>query len=151
MKYFNEENKYEKPTLIKFDKPETIKLKDLNNFLEQYKPFNTADVYAYERFEYGDFDNWVDAIYMSITIDAGYSKYFNEDKGIYKAGEYSFVLQSIFWNYSLNKPFWIDAPQIGFNNLSKGYKNLDEIEITLDGVFVISMHDKQKLESEYRF
>lgn len=140
MRYFNENNKYEKPVLIKFEKPEVIKLKDLNDFLKEYRPYGTADVYAYQKIEYGDYGHYVNAIFMSITVDVGSSKYIEETQ------KYRFCLHNSFWYYEENKPFWEKCPRIGYEYLGKNYKSIEDIEITLDGVFVISMHDKQCIE-----
>ena len=149
MKYFNENNEYKEPTLIKFDTPKVIKLVDLRDFLKQYEPFPCSDVFVYERFEYGDFDNWVDGIIQSITIDPTFTKYYNKQEGIFEPGDYKFCLQNTFWNYSKDKPFWTKAPSLGyFEPLASKYKSINDIEISIEGVFVISWSDKSKIEGK---
>ena len=151
MRYFNEQNEYKEPTLIKFEQPKIIKLSQLREFLDQYKPFACADVYLYEKFEYGDYDNWVEAIIRNKTIDASFSQVHRKPLGIFKKGQTRFTLKDDFWYYKEDYPFWLDCPTEGYND---GYKNIcryiDKVEICVEGVYVISWSDKQKIESKYK-
>lgn len=151
MKYFNENNQYKEPTLIKFDEPKIIKLSELRDFLDQYKPFPCSEVWLYEKFEYGDYDNWVEAIIMSKTIDASFTKVYRKPLGIFKKGQTRFCIQDAFWYYHENYPFWLKAPQLGYND---GYKSIhryiDKVQIQVEGVYIISWSDKEKIEREYK-
>ena len=145
-KYFTEENEYKGPILIKFDEPKVIKITELKDFLEYYTPFPCSDVYLYERFEYGDFDNWVDAIIESVSIDPKYSKFIKEDEGVFKAGETYWSIMSKFWNYCESKPFWKEPLQTGYDGNHKHTVFLHEITLTIHGVYIISWEDKRKIE-----
>jgi hypothetical protein len=151
MRYFNEQNPYTKPTLIKFDEPKIIPLSSLRDFLKEYEPFACSDVWLYERFEYGDYDNWINAIIMSKTIDAGFSKVYRKPQGIYKAGQTSFSIVDTFWSYKEDYPFWLDCPSEGY---STGYitktRYIDKVMIKVEGVFIISWTDKNDIENKYR-
>lgn len=142
-KYFNENNKYIEPTLIKFVKPIKIKLCELNDFLDSYRPFSCADVYLYERFEYGDYDNWVDAIIESKTIDAGFSHVYRKEEGIFKAGHTDWSIVTKFWNYcgKFDK-FWTKPLQTAYDGGINHSRYIDKIEITVYGVYVISQYHK---------
>ena len=146
-KYFTGTTTYVEPTLIKFDQPKKIKLCELHSFLDSYKPFPCCYVWTYSRMEYGDFDNYVNAIIEDITIDAGFSRVYHKDAGIYKAGETSYCLVSRFWNYRAGKAFWIKCPTASYDS-TRGCKDITDIEITIDGVYVISYSDKDRMEKE---
>lgn len=146
MEYFNETNQYKEPTLIKFEQPKTLLLKDLRSFLDAYKPFACSDAYAYGVIEYGDFDNYMRVIYEDVSIDVGFSTLFKEDSGIYKKGQYSITTVSHFWAYRENYPFWKDALIKGYESFHKPTNSLEDVEIKISGVYVISWNDKEKLE-----
>lgn len=131
-------NNYKNPTLIKFKEPKVIKLKELNTFLGKYKPFSCADVYAYEKFEYGDFGNYVEAISASRTINLSYTNFFET------TGKYNFSIQDCFWHFNKDKAFWNEAPETGFSDYQG--TSLFDIEVQLDGVYVISWSDKEDIE-----
>lgn len=146
-RYFNEHNNYIMPTLIKFVEPVKIKLCDLHDFLDSYKPFPCSEVYLYERFEYGDYDNWVDAIIESKTIDAGYSKVYRKARGINKAGHTNWSIVTKFWNYFGDKDkFWERPLQTGFDCSSEHSRYIDKIEINVYGVYVISQYHKDNFD-----
>ena len=132
------EDQYIKPTLIKFKESKTVKLKELKSFLNKYKPFPCADVYAYERFQYGDFDNYVEAISASRTINLSYTNFFET------IGKYNFSIQDCFWDFNKDKAFWNEAPEIGFSDYQG--TSLFDIEVQLDGVYIISWSDKEDIE-----
>lgn len=146
--YFTEDNKYIKPTLIKFDNPIKIKLCELNKFLDSYKPFPCADVYLYEKFEYGDYDNWIDAIIESKTIDACHSCVYRKEKGVFKAGQTSWGVVIKFWSYfGIKDKFWKRPLQTGYDCSIINTKYIDEIEISVDGVYIISQYHKDNFDS----
>lgn len=146
-KFYGEHEKYVEPTLIRFVKPVKIKLSELGEFLDSYRPFPCADVWAYGEFEYGDFDNHVRAVYESIAVDPKYSKVFRKKSGIYKAGQTNFSIIDHFWYYRENYPFWKECPSVGYNDSYKGYRYIDKVEIELNGVYIISWSDKTKIEN----
>lgn len=142
-KYFNEHNTYIEPTLIVFSKPRKIKLCDLNKFLDSYRPFTCADVYLYEKFEYGDFDNICEAIVESKTIDPCYSKVYRKSSGIYKTGYTDWSIVSKFWNYHKGRDkFWEKPLQTGYDSETYSTRYIDKIEINVQGVYIISWEDK---------
>ena len=143
--YFDNHEKYKHPMLIKFYRPQKIKFTEINDFLDFYRPFFCSQVYIYNRFEYGDFDNWVDGISESITISP-YSKTIKEDGGIYKAGDVRWSLVSKFWHFDQHTPFWMSAPDSGYNTPTCHSNNIDEIEVFVDGVMIISDSDKRDFE-----
>lgn len=149
-RYFNENNNYIEPTLVSFANPIKIKLSELRDFLDSYKPFACSDVYLYERFEYGDFDNWVEGIIESKTVDASFSRVYRKPRGIFKKGQTQYSIRDTFWHYRPNYPFWKFCPQVGYND---GYNNIcrhiDKVEIMVYGVYIISWTDKTKIEDEY--
>lgn len=146
-KYFNEQNNYIMPTLIKFVNPIKIKLCELNQFLNSYKPSPSSEVYLYERFEYGMFDNWVDAIIESKTIDACFSKVHRKSQGIYKAGQTEWCIVNKFWNYLGDKDkFWERPLTTGYNSLNVSARFIDKIEITVYGVYIISKYHKDNFD-----
>ena len=148
-KYFNEGNEYQKPVLIKFDEPVKVKLCELDTFLSQYKPFNCSDVWLFQRFEYGDYDNWVSAIIESKNISPVFSQVYREEKGIYNAGDTSWCIVDSFWYYREDYPFWKFCPIKGYSSgIRKQF--IDEIEINVYGVYVISWSDKEKIEAKER-
>ena len=142
MKYFNDQNEYKEPILIKFDAPKVIKLHELRKFLDYYKPFPCADVYAYQEFSYGDFDNHVSAVLSSATIDVSFSKKKDDIDLTY------FCTQKAFWHYNKNKPFWKEELQLGYNSPRQALASIFDVEIEIDGVYVISWHDKSQMEGK---
>ena len=148
--YFNDTNPYKEPILIKFDEPIEIRLCDYSEFLDSYKPFYCCDVYGYERFEYGDFDNWMDAIIMNKSISPSFSHYHEKQEGIYNEGDVSYCIQTMFWNYSNNnKPFWDKVPTVGYEDVYKpNLKKIEDIKVKVDGIYVISWSDKDKVRKQ---
>ena len=134
---------YKKPTLIRFEKPEKIKLCDLREFMQSYKPFYCSDVYLYERFEYGDFGHYANAMVKNIFVDPAYS-YVNRETGKTRweliTEFYAFVptfnnKMDAFWNRPIREVFCDKADTT----------YIDEIEIEVFGVFAISWSDKDKI------
>ena len=134
---------YKKPTLIRFEKPKKIKLCDLRDFMQSYKPFYCSDVYLYERFEYGDFGHYTSAMIKNIFVDPAYS-YVDRETGKTR--------------WELITEFYAVVPT--FNNKMDAFWNrpirevlsdkadttyIDEIEIEVSGVFVISWTDRDKI------
>ena len=150
-KYFTETNEYQKPTFITFDAPKTIKLHQLEDFLDEYRPFHCADVYIYSAFEFGDFENWVDAIVKNVYIDPKYSRYIKEDEGgIYTKGKTKYSIVHEFWDYNADTPFWNECTTQGYGD-SQVCNNINELEITIKGLFVISWSDKEQIEFGAKF
>lgn len=146
-KYFTEEHKYTKPELIKFEKPVKVKLCELDRFLGAYKPFNCSDVYAYETFEYGDYGNYVRAIVESKTLDPKYCHKHTQAGGIYEAGEWEFAIRDSFWHYKEDYPFWMFRTNVGYAD-RKAF-DMHDIEVEIEGVYVISWADKNEIEKQY--
>ena len=134
---------YKKPTLIRFENPKKIKLCDLREFMQSYKPFYCSDVYLYERFEYGDFGHYSNAMIKNIFVDPGYS-YVDRETGKTR--------------WELITEFYPVVPT--FNNKMDAFWNrpirevlsdkaettyIDEIEIEVSGVFVLSWTDRDKI------
>ena len=146
-KYFNENNKYTKPTLIKFEIPKEIRFVDLGKFLDYYKPFACSEVYMYAKFEYGDFDNYVEAIIESESIDPKYCKFVEKSEGMFKAGETIWSIMSKFWYYRENYPFWNEPLHTGYNGgITKHSVFLHDVTIQIQGVYIISDADKRAIE-----
>ena len=134
---------YKSPTLIRFEKPKKIKLCDLREFMQSYKPFYCSDVYLYERFEYGDFGHYTNAMIKNIFVDPAYS-YVDRETGKTR--------------WELITEFYTVVPT--FNNKMDAFWNrpirevlsdkadttyIDEIEIEVSGVFVMSWTDRDKI------
>lgn len=139
---------YKNPQFINLEKPETIFLKDLDDFLKRYTPSGCV-AYLAEKFEYGDYDNWVHAIIESKTVDPKFSKTFDTDQGIYKAGDIRFSLRDAFWHYRENYPFWLFKPEIGYSTNTVKEKRIEDIKITVESIFIISTQDQKRIEAEY--
>lgn len=138
---------YKNPTVIKFNKAMRVKLRDFDRTIEKYKPFYCSSAWAVEKFEYGDFDNWVTAVIESVLIDAKYSQYYEKDAGIFKAGETKWSLVQRFWYFRKNEAFWNKMPTIGYPGGSSHHsKTIDDIYVNIDSIFVISDEDKRKIE-----
>ena len=142
MRDYNPEFNYKEPTLIKFEQPLKVKLAELANVLNNYKPFPCADVYVYERCEYGDYGNWIDTICESIDINPRFSH--TKEDGV------SFCLTQHFWRYKEGKAFWKDCPSRCCQDVSGRLGKLEDIEINIDGVYVISWTDKDKMENNLK-
>ena len=134
---------YINPTLIQFEKPKKVKLCDLRDFMQSYKPFYCSDVYLYEQFEYGDFGHYTNALIKNIFVDPAYS-YVNRETGK--------------THWELITEFYTVVPT--FNNKMDAFCNrpirevlcgkagttyIDEIEIEVSGVFVMSLTDRDKI------
>lgn len=143
MKFERYLKNYNKPTLIRFEKPEKIKLCDLREFMQSCKPFYCSDVYLYERFEYGDVGHYANAMIKNIFVDPAYS-YVDRETGKTR--------------WELITEFYPVVPT--FNNKMDAFWNrpirevlsdkadttyIDEIEIEVSGVFVISWGDRDKI------
>ena len=136
---------YKKPTLIRFETPKKIKLCDLREFMQSYKPFYCSDVYLYERFEYGDFGRYANAMIENIFVDPAYS-YVDRATGkthweliteLYAVVPTFDNKMNAFWNRPIREVFCDKADTT----------YIDEIEIEVFGVFVISWADKDKIAS----
>lgn len=134
---------YTKPTLIRFEKPKKIKLCDLREFMQSYKPFYCSDVYLYERFEYGDFGHYANAMIKNIFVDPAYS-YVDRETGKTRwelITEFYPVVPTFnnkmdaFWNRPIREAFCGKA----------GTTYIDEVEIEVSGVFVMSWTDRDKI------
>ena len=149
-KYFTETNQYEKPMFIKFDEPKTIKLTELKDFIEEYRPFPCSDVYLYSIFEFGNFDNYVDAIIKNVYIDPKYSRYIKEDEGgIYTKGKTRYSIATEFWHYQEDEAFWNKNTEAGYDD--QVCDNIDELEVNIEGLFIISWSDKEQIEFGTKF
>ena len=148
-RYFKEYSDYKGPTLIKFEKPMTIKLCELYEFLKVYEPFPCSKVWPYQTFEYGDFDNHVEAIIDSMLIDACYSHVYRKAKGIFKAGQTEFSVRSSFWYFKKNYPFWREAQHVGYSSFDSIQRKryIDKVEVTVEGVYIISDSDMKEIEN----
>lgn len=134
---------YMNPTLIRFEKPKKIKLCDLRDFMQSYKPFYCFDVYLYEQFEYGDFGHYVGAMIKNIFVDPAYS-YVDRETGktrweliteFYTVAPTFNNKMDAFWNRPIR--------EVLSDNAETTY--IDEIEIEVSGVFVISWTDRDKI------
>lgn len=70
-----------------FEKSKNVKLKDL---------FKDRNIHYIRRFEYGDFDNWVDAVITAMDVSLNYTSYFEESEGIFEEGDCSICLKQTF-------------------------------------------------------
>ena len=70
-----------------FKEPKNIKLKDL---------FKNRNIYYVRRFEYGDFDNWVNAVITAMDVSLNYTSYFEKSEGIFEEGDCSVCLKQTF-------------------------------------------------------
>ena len=134
---------YKKPTLIRFETPKKIKLCDLREFMQSYKPFYCSDVYLYERFEYGDVGHYANALIKNIFIDPAYS-YVDRETGKTRwelITEFYDVVPTFnnkmdaFWKRPIREVFC--------DKYNTNY--IDEIEIEVFGVFVMSWTDRDKI------
>lgn len=141
---------YEKPILIKFEAPQIVKIKNLETFLKQFTNSYTQSAYGYESFQYGDYDNLVNALIDSITVDPQFSHYYAEDKGIYSAGETDFSIKTNFWYISnsdnVSRPFWLDRSAVGYR--SQKARSIEDLYVELNGVFIIDNVDKSNIVCE---
>ena len=111
--------------------------------MQSYKPFYCSDVYLYERFEYGDFGHYTSAMIKNVFVDPAYS-YVDRETGKTR--------------WELITEFYPVVPT--FNNKMDAFWNrpirevlsdkaettyIDEIEIEVFGVFVISWGDRDKI------
>lgn len=134
---------YINPTLIRFEKPKKIKLCDLRDFMQSYKPFYCFDVYLYEQFEYGDFGHYTSAMIKNIFVDPAYS-YVDRETGKTRwelITEFYTVVPT--FNNKMDA-FW-DRPIREVLCDKAGTTYIDEIEIEVSGVFVMSWTDRDKI------
>lgn len=130
MTYLFDEKLYTNgPMTFKLPEPVKVKLKDLNNFLENITPHGYK-VFMIERFEYGDFDNWVTAIIRDKTVTPRWS---NDKKLCVKTDFW------MFYKASPDKKFWKECPDAGYHD--EYNKTLDTLEVEVEEVFIISNKD----------
>lgn len=134
---------YKKPTLIRFEKPKKIKLCDLRDFMKSYEPFYCSDVYLYERFEYGDYGNYTNAMIKNIFIDPAFSYVYRETgKTRWEIiTEFYYVVPT--YNGKMDAFWQRPIREVLCDKTATTY--IDEIEIEVSGVFVISWADRDKI------
>ena len=126
MAYLFDEKLYtDGPMTFKLPEPVKVKLKDLNSFLETVVPYQFK-VFMIERFEYGDFDNWVTAVVRDKTVTPRYSN----DKKL--------CVKTDFWCIN-DRKFWKECPDDGYHD--EYNKTLDTLEVEVEEVFIISNRD----------
>lgn len=74
-----------------FKTPQKIKIRDIGN---------TNNSYYIRRFEYGDYDNWVEGVIFSADISTKYIKYYDKKQPPFEAGDYSVCIKEEFANLS---------------------------------------------------
>lgn len=129
------------PNLELFDRPVTVKLSDLSDFLHAYKPFPCSEVWPCLKFDYGDVGNSVTGVCFNVSVSAEHSRVYRSDAGIYKAGQTSFCIRTDFWHYRDGKQFWKDPLSTGFC-MADPCTFIDEVKIEVAGVFIISDADR---------
>lgn len=143
MKFENYWREYKKPTLIWFEEPKKIKLCDLRDFMRSYEPFYCSDVYLYKRVEYGDFEHYANAMIKNIFVDPAYSYVDRE------TGRTIWEIVTEFYNVvpTFNNKmdaFWKRPIMEGLcDETATTY--IDEIEIEVSGVFVMSWADRDRI------
>lgn len=127
MRYFAEK-KWSKPMLIKFGRRISVTFKELSEIYDYFQPFGTFEVLSYDSFIYGDFDNRVQAVYKSRLLEPKYCE--THDDGL------ELSIRDEFWYYSNSRNFWAEKAHIGYSSDYTHYKKIEDLEVTLSGVFI---------------